>query len=325
MRRKDVPSIFIFFALTVAACAQVRGPIMGYLPEKGALRILNGIPGAGSVSAPHLSDRTLSLIEVSPDQTRALAIAADTGALVSLTPGAVSTALIDGAAPAADRITFSPNGTAAALWFSAAHHIQVVSGLSGTPLVRDLDASSLGADPLSFAVSDDGQWVAGAWSDRVYAFGPDGNVSILPVDGPAEAVCFFHGRADVAVITVNQVVIVANIDGAAVPSVIWTRPSDAPPADPATPLEVAVGFATSFDNRYLTIAGSLSHLATFDLVAGTSIGGDCACLPKGLFGMGGSLFRLTGLTDGAVKIFDASTNDVWLVPLAAAPSEGAQQ
>ena len=100
MRRNHIPSILIFFALTVVARAQVRGPIMGYLPEKGALRILNGIPGAGSVSAPHLSDRTLSLIEVSPDQTRALAIAADTGALVSLTPGAESTALIDGAAPA---------------------------------------------------------------------------------------------------------------------------------------------------------------------------------------------------------------------------------
>ena len=49
---------------------------MGYLPEKGALRILYGIPGAGSVSAPQLTDRTLSLLEVSPDQMRALAIAA---------------------------------------------------------------------------------------------------------------------------------------------------------------------------------------------------------------------------------------------------------
>jgi hypothetical protein len=33
--------------------------------------------------------------------------------------------------------------------------------------------------------------------------------------------------------------------------------------------------------------------------------------------MGGSLFRLSGVSDGALKVFDASTIDVWFVPLAA--------
>jgi hypothetical protein len=136
----------------------------------------------------------------------------------------------------------------------------------------------------------------------------------LPVAGPAEALCFFHGRADVAVITASQVVIVSDIGGAVVPNVIYTKPND--PANTAQ-VEVAVGFAVSFDNRYLSIAGNLGALATFDLTAGSSGGGNCNCSPSGLAGMGGSLYRLTGVNDGALKVFDASTDDVWFVPLAA--------
>ncbi len=41
--------------------------------------------------------------------------------------------------------------------------------------------------------------------------------------------------------------------------------------------------------------------------------------------MGGALFRLTSLTDGVVKVFDASTNEVWFVPLAVPAANGGQQ
>ncbi len=301
-------------ALTVGASAQVRGPVMGYLPDNGALLTLHGIPASGWVGDAVTPDRTLSHIAMSPDQSRALAIAADTGALMLLTPASGVAVRVNGAASGADRIVFSPSGTAAALWFSTASRLQVVSGLAATPAVRNLDASFLGGDPAGLAVSDDGQWVAGAWSSSVYAFGPYGSPSALPVAGPAEALCFFHGRADVAVITASQVVIVSDIGGAVVPNVIYSKPNDPPGT---APVQVAAGFAVSFDNRYLAIAGNLGALATFDLTAGTSVGGNCNCSPSGLDGMGGSLFRLTGVNDGALKVFDASTNDVWFVPIAA--------
>jgi len=314
MPRTNLLRIVIFGTMAVGASAQVGGPVMGYLPDNGALRALYGIPSSGWVGDAVPSDRALSLIEMSPDQSRALAIAADTGALMLLPPATGVTAHVNGAASGADRIVFSPSGTAAAMWFSANNHIQVVSGLTATPSVRDVDASFLGGDPAGLAVSDDGQWVAGAWSSSVYAFGPAGGASALPVAGPAEALCFFHGRADVAVITSSQVVIVSDIGGAVAPNVIYNKPND--PANTA-PVEVAVGFAVSFDNRYLSIAGNLGALATFDLTAGSSAGASCNCAPSGLAGMGGSLYRLTGVNNGALKVFDASTNDVWFVPLAA--------
>ncbi len=326
MRTVMIARTLVFLALTGAACAQVRGPVMGYLPDNGALRTLYGIPASGWVGGAVAPDRALSLIEMSPDQSRGLAVAADTGALMLLAPATGATTHVNGASSGADRIVFSPSGTAAALWFSAGGHIQVVSGLAATPAVRDIDASLLGGDPAGLAVSDDGQFLAGAWASSVYVFGPDGSAAALPVAGPAEALCFFHGRADLAVITATQVVILSGIGGVVAPNVIYTKPDD---PGSAAPVEVAVGFAVSFDNRYLAIAGNLGALATFDLTGGTSAGGNCNCSPSGLAGMGGSLFRLTGVSDGALKVLDASTNDVWFVPLAApvttSASAGGQQ
>jgi hypothetical protein len=116
-------------------------------------------------------------------------------------------------------------------------------------------------------------------------------------------------------------VILPGIGGVVAPNVIYTKADD---SASTAPVEVAAGFAVSFDNRYLAIAGNLGALATFDLIAGTSAGGNCDCSPSGLAGMGGSLFRLTGVSDGALKVFDASTNDVWFVPLAAPVTKSAK-
>jgi hypothetical protein len=314
-----MPSILLFFALSVAAYAQVQGPIMGYLPEKGALRILYGIPGSGSVGLGITPGGAFSRIEVSPDQTQALAIAADTGAVMLYTISSGASVAVQGVASAPDRIVFSPSGTAAGLWFSSSRHFQLLNRLSASPAVNDIDFSFTGSDPTSLAVSDDGQWMVGSWPFSTYTVGPSGYAIVLPISGAAEAVCFFHRRNDVAAITPNQVILITDIAGAVASKVIWSKPDDPEPADPATapPVEIAMGLAMSFDNRYLSVAGNLGSLSTFDLEAGTSVGLNCACSPASLYGMGESLFRLTSLVDGVVKVFDASTNEVWFVPLAA--------
>jgi len=322
MGRYAVLRATCFLALAGAAAAQVQGPVMGYLPDGGTLRTMSGIPAAGSVGAAMTAGGAFSGIEVSPDQTQALAIAAGSGTVMLYTIGSGGSVAVQGVASAPDRIIFSPSGTAAGLWFSSTRHFQLLNSLSASPAVQDIDFSFTGSDPTSLAVSDDGQWMVGAWPFSTYAVGPSGSAIVLPVSGAAEAVCFFHRRNDVAAITSHQVILITDIAGAVAPNVIWSKPNDPPPTDPAKapPVEVAVGFATSFDNRYLSIAGNLGALSTFDLTAGTSVGLNCACSPAGLYGMGGSLFRLTSLTDGVVKVFDASTNEVWFVPLATPPA-----
>ncbi len=317
----------ILFVLTSAAWAQVQGPVMGYLPDGGALRTMFGIPGAGSIGGSTIPGGVFSRIEVSPDQTQALAVAAGTGGVTLYTIGAGTSAAVQGVASAPDRIVFSPSGTAAGLWYSGTRHFQLLSSVSATPAIQEIDFSFTESDPTSLAVSDDGKWMVGAWPFSTYAVGPSGYAIVLPVGGAAEAVCFFHGRDDVASITANQVTVITDIGGAVTPNAIWSKPADPPPADPATApaVQIAVGLATSFDNRYLSVAGNLGALSTFDLTDGTSVGVNCACAPSSLYGMGGALFRLTNLTDGVVKVFDASTNDVWFVPLAVpAANRGAQ-
>lgn len=317
----------VLLAFAGAAWAQVQGPVMGYLPDSGVMRTMSGIPAAGSVGVAITPGGTFSRIEVSPDQTLALAVAADTGAVMLYAISSGTSVAVQGVASSPDRIVFSPSGTAAGLWNSSTRHFQLLDRLSATPAINDINFSFTESDPTSLAVSDDGLWMVGAWPFSTYAVGPSGYAIVLPVGGAAEVVCFFHGRNDVAAITSSQVTLITDIAGAATPNVIWSKPNNPPPADPATapPVQVAVGLATSFDNRYLSVAGNLGALSTFDLTAGTSVGLNCACAPASLYGMGGALFRLTSLTDGVVKVFDASTNEDWFVPLATpAPSGGAQ-
>jgi hypothetical protein len=327
MRRNTLLQASFFLALTGAAWAQVEGPVIGYLPDGGSLRTMSGIPAAGSVGGAITPGGAFSRIEISPNQTQALAVAAGNGAVTLYTVSSGASVAVQGVASSPDRIIFSPSGTAAGLWFSSTRHFQLLSSVSATPTVNDIDFSFTLSDPTSLAVSDDGQWMVGAWPFSLYAVGPSHSAIVLPVSGAAEAVSFFHRRNDVAAITASQVVLITDIAGAIAPNVIWSKPDDSPPTDPATapPVQVAVALATSFDNRYLSVAGNLGSLSTFELAAGTSVGLNCACAPANLYEMGGALFRLTSLTDGVVKVFDASTNDVWFVPLAMTAVNGGAQ
>ena len=133
MTTSTITRAFVFLAVAGAAWAQVGGPVMGYLPDGGALRMMSGIPGAGSVGAALATDVAFSRIEVSPNQTQALAIAADSGAVMLYTIGTGTSVAVQGAAPAPDRIVFSPSGTAAGLWFSKNRHFQALTTLSASP------------------------------------------------------------------------------------------------------------------------------------------------------------------------------------------------
>ncbi len=315
-----------FFALMGAAYGQLSGPVMGYLPDGSSLRPINGIPAAGTVGAAVTADRNLSLLQVAPGQALALATAYDNGQVLLVTLGSGGQALqlapVTGAAAGATQIVFSPNGSAAALWFSATGHLQLVTGLASTPAVRDLDASYLGGNPSAIGVSDDGQWAIGSWSGSNYGFGPSGQAVTLPVSGSAEAVNFLHGRQDAAIITATQVVTIADIGGAAVPTVLWSLPSDAAVTGGRP---VAAGIAASADNSQLAIAANTGALFTFNLATGVGTPADCECQPSGLSGVGGSVFRLNGISAGVLKLFDAASNNVWFVPLGTAAVSGGQQ
>jgi hypothetical protein len=314
-----------FLALTSAAFGQLTGPVMGYLPDGSSLRAINGIPASGTVGAAVTPSRNLAVMQVAPGQPMALATAADTGEVLLLTPSTEGATIlmtsVAGATAGASKIVFSPNGSAAALWISGTSHLQILTNLTATPTVRDIDASFLTADPAALAVSDDGQWAAGAWAAGLYTFAPDSSVRTLPVDSGVQQLAFFHSKNDLAVFSPTQVVTFADIAGAATPTVLWSQSADAAAASKP----VAVGLGVTADNAFLTIAADSGALFTINLATGAGTPADCGCKPLGVTGLSGTVFRLNGVDAGPLKIFDAATNDVWFVPLASTAVAGGQQ
>jgi len=150
---------FVVFAVSGVALGQVGAPVLGYVPDGSSLRQIHGIAAAGLVEIGLSVGRDLALMEVSPSQTLALATASNTGELLVLTPSVngsnIQVSSVNRASSGANRIVFSPGGTAAALWFSSTGHLQIVTGLSASPSVPDTDAPFLRADPGALAVSDD--------------------------------------------------------------------------------------------------------------------------------------------------------------------------
>jgi len=318
---------FVFATLLASAgavLAQVGAPVMGLVPEAGSLRVLYGIPAAGFAGDPVPVGRVLSTAQTS-SAGFALGIAQNTGELLLIRNAAQQTAAepIANVAAGASRIVMSPGGTAALAVYESGR-VSVIGGLPGAITVRLADISFLGAPPASLAVSDDAQWIVGAWGSAVYALGPAGQVNLLPTDGAAQQVTFFHGKSDVALITANQVALISDIGSAAVPKIIWQKPPDLPP-DAVT--QVATGLAVSADNQRLTVAGSLGGLYTMDLAHDNAgIYTECGCTTQGLASMGASLYRISAFEDGSWKLYDAATGAVLFVPLAApAAATGVQQ
>lgn len=305
------------------AFAQVGAPQLGWVPDGTRIRPVYGIPAAAAVGDPVPADQDFSQIAASPARDYVLVAAADTGT-VSLYTGQHGLVPIAGAGSAPDSAVLSPRGSSAALWFSSLNssnnQMQVITGLPDAPSVRQLDASFLGSAPGALAISDDGTWVAGTWTSAettsVYAFGPNGKVSRLPVEG-ATALAFFPGTHDLAAAGAFGLQKVTGVDGFAVASSLFT------PA--ASSQLVAVAVAATSDSRTLVLADQSGSVTAIDIASGAARASDCGCQPLGLFGMGPSAFRLTGLAGGAFKLFNAGSGEILFVPLALTETTGAGQ
>jgi hypothetical protein len=314
--------------LSGAAWAQVGVPVLGYLPDGGKIRPVYGIPAAATVAAPLDYGQDFALIGVSPLQNFAIVTAVSTGTVSLATAGGSITPLA-GVASTPDRIVLSPRGSAAVLWFSSNNHLQIVSGLPNSPTVREADATFLGTvldagssvdTPVALAVSDDGQWAVGSWTRGLYAFGPNGEVTQL-VTQPAMreravALAFFAGRQDLALATELHVFSITDVGGGAKVSTLYAAGGIGDRLNPT-------GIALTSDNQRMVVAATSGTLLALDLAAGSTTRVDCACAPEGVFAMGQAAFRLTGLSGGVFKLFDASSGEVLFVPLAYVAQTGA--
>jgi hypothetical protein len=323
MRRRMILGacvLMMWLGAAGAALAQVGAPQLGWVPDGSRIRPVYGIPIAAAVGAAVPADQDFSRIAASPARDYVLVSAASTGVVFVYTPDNGLTPL-EGAGGAPDFLVLSPRGSAAALWFSSINQVQVVTGLPYAPAIRQLDASFLGSAPDALAVSDDGTWLAGAWPVGLYAFGPNGEVNRLPIEDRVAALAFFQGTHDLTTASAAGLQMVTGVGGfAVVSSLLASLDASLQP----------VAVAATSDNRTVVLADRGGAVTAVDIGSGAATTSDCGCRPEGLFGMGPgigpSAFRLTGLRDGAFKLFDAARGEILFAPLAldVAVPEGAR-
>ncbi|MCU1339250.1 MAG: hypothetical protein JWO19_4831 [Bryobacterales bacterium] len=305
MRHETILAACLFGAAGIGF-AQVGAPQLGWVPDGARIRPVYGIPAAAAIGAAVLTDQDFSRIAASPARNYVLVSTAQNGNVFIYSPenGLIP---LDGAGIAPDFIVLSPRGSSAALWFSSINQVQLVTGLPDTPVIRQVDASFLGSTPEAVALSDDGAWFAGTWPAGVHAFGPNGEVNRLPIEDRVSALAFFQGTHDLAAASAASLQMVTGVDGfAVVTSLVASADSTLQP----------VAVAATSDNRKVVLADRSGSVTTVDIGSGAATTSDCGCRPEGLFGIGASAFRLTGVQDGAFKLFDAARGEILFAPLA---------
>lgn len=310
--------------LPIAAFAQVGAPFIGLVPDGSHLREMYGLPAAGAIGSMIVSRDFSHIAILAPSQYGAVVSAADTGEVfvaTEVSAGGFALTPVPGATANPDSIVTSPEGTSAALWYGLSHQLQIATALATSPATRSIDASLLNVSPLALAVSDDGQWAAGIWPSGVYAFGPNGQMVNLQTDPGVVALAFFHNGHGLAFASASRATSIQDVGGNTGATVLYdySQQSISPRA-----------IALSSDNSRAVVADASGKIVNITIASGAANTIDCGCSPTGLYGLGDALFRLNGIrqtlveqigvvtrphtTAAELKLFDASTGAVWIVP-----------
>jgi hypothetical protein len=322
---------FVWFGLlsvmpAASQDASLVTPALGFVFDAnlGAIRPIRGIPGAALLGDPIDAGFPVASATISPAQDLAIAAAgADTPLrLIQFQGGGSSVRLLDGAMTAPDRTIFSPAGRTALLYQSTGR-LQILTGLPGNPLARDLDISALNANPAAMAVSDDGAFVVLAGGNQgenpgtshrdagpIWLLTVDGAASQLALSGSTAAISFRRDSHDLlAVAAGGDVYLVRN---PANPDYRMVYAGDSQTSGP-------VGVQFSWDGARAFTANTAGMLSVIDLITGRLDSISCGCRAAALEPLAfRNIFRLTPASKSPVMLLDASSPEarVWFVPSA---------
>jgi hypothetical protein len=278
------------------------------LAYAGNLRPISGIPGAATTGDPLTVGFMISRAEISPAQDAALVVKARVSsvALVHAVGNDWVVTPLAGVQPSPEIMVFSPNGSAAALYY-AAGQVQILTGLPANPTVAsEINVSGLAVPVTAMAVDDAGSFLllAGGPAESVslYRVSIDSASSLLASFRGVSSVRLFNGSqqalvTDTLAATVYQV---SGLAGAAVTQVV---------ASPSDGLEGLIGAETDSTGQRVFAAVGTGTVFIFDRSGSPPVTLDCACAPTGLFRLaGGSAFRLTEISDGPLQVLDAGSS-----------------
>jgi hypothetical protein len=313
----------------VAQDASLVTPALGFVFDAnlGAIRPIRGIPGAALVGDPIEAGFALASAAISPQQDFAIAIAAAGEdpqlRLIQFQSGGSSVRLLDGTMTSPDRTILSPAGSTALLYQNSGR-LQILTGLPGNPLARDLDISALGTMPAAMAVSDDGALVvlAGGNASGNQDAGPvwlltvGGTASQLALSASTAAISFRRDSHDFLTVAAGgDVYLVRN--PRANPEYRMVYAGDSQTSGP-------VGVRFSWDGTRAFTANTAGMLSVIELATGRLASISCGCRAAALEPLAfRNIFRLTPAAKSPVMLLDASGPEarVWFVPSAGPSGE----
>jgi hypothetical protein len=128
----------------------------------------------------------------------------------------------------------------------------------------------------------------------------------LPVEGRIRSLAFSPGGHGLAVASAAGVFWIADTSGLGTVSTLF---------DPAGEMFRPVGVAVSADQAKVLAADQSGSVISIALAGGAATTIACHCQPEGLFGMGAGVFRLTGLSGGSIRLFEAASGRVLFAPV----------
>jgi DNA-binding beta-propeller fold protein YncE len=304
----------------------IAGPLSGFTFDNSArvLRPIRGIPGASLIGDPIQFGFDLASASVSPSLNSVVVVSAVSAVnakadmhVFQLNNGTPVERTVDGLA-VAQRVVFSPSGTAAALFANGS--LQVLKGLPDAPVIAatiplgtDRTAQFSAAivsgtgrrtrrltdEPL--AISDDGGYLLVVSGGAIRLIGTAGDNRKL-MDAAAGAwAAFAPGNHDAAVLDAAAgLVFFQDVADTAVERVL---------AGPDSRMPSPVGVAFSPDGQRLFVASAGAQaVAAFDVASGNRNMVACDCTPTGLVQMGG-LFRLNEMGSEPLWLLDARTSE----------------
>ena len=281
-----------------AQTGKLQGPSSGLVFDRSAqaLRRIQGIPGAAVIGPGVEFGFPVTGATVSPRLDSAIVISGDGAAHLFRLGGDAPVEIAIGGLSAAERVVFSPSGTAAALY--ASDSVQVIKGLPDAATVAGSVAVHGQVKPRrpasdALAVTDDGAYLLYAGAGSMELIGVAGDSRKLMDAAPGAVGAFAAAGHDAAVVQAGALTVFRDVTGAA------TR-QDFSGVSGAS----AVAFAP--DARTVFVASEKARtVSAVDLASGGITPFTCDCAPTTLAPMG-PLYRLNELGDSPLWLLDAT-------------------
>lgn len=283
---------------------RIDGPVLGYVFDEKTrvVRAILGIPGSSRFSEPMpMGEISLDKAWIAPGRSYAIAVRADRKVerLDLLTGKATE---IEGDVP--DQVVWSAKGSAAALLYRQGR-IRVFTNLDSSP-EAGIDASA-GTGLPAAAVSDDGLVVLAIGraeqGTTLTAFREGGEERLLLTAPDLNRVAFLNGSRD------------AIVSDAAERKLYLLR--DAVELSILAYVDDPSAIAVEADNSRVFIASkNLARIAAIGIKDGVLKSFDCNCAPEAFDRLQGSVFRISGLSEAPVWLFNgnAAENPFTFVP-----------